>query len=100
MGKIPEHRRIWFTKRNVRWAYKRKSNNKAFNQNLQNTTALVSRIYGFTKNLSQPKLCEYFDGVAADLPEVDIFSIVDKNSIRLYHISQHCRDHHSRQRSV
>ncbi len=33
-----------------------KSNNKAFNQNLQNTTALVSRIYGFTKNLSQPKL--------------------------------------------
>ncbi len=66
-----------------------KSNNKAFNQNLRNTTALVSRIYGFTKNLSQPKLCEYFDGVAADLPEVDIFSIVDKNSIRLYHTHHH-----------
>ncbi|MDO4507077.1 MAG: ATP-binding protein [Spirochaetales bacterium] len=62
-----------------------KSNNKAFNQNLQNTTALVSRIYGFTRDLSQSSLCQYFDGVAEDLSEVDIFSIIDKNNIRLYH---------------
>lgn len=61
------------------------SNDKSFNQNLRNTSALVSRLYGFTRNLSQPKLCDYFDGIARDLPEVDIISIVDKNNTRLYH---------------
>ncbi|MBQ0039247.1 MAG: Spo0B domain-containing protein [Treponema sp.] len=61
------------------------SNDKSFNQNLRNTSALVSRLYGFTRGLSQQDLCAYFDGVAHDLPEVDIFSIVDKNNIRLYH---------------
>lgn len=62
-----------------------KSNDKSFNQNLQNTSALVSRIYDSAKNLSQPKLCRYFDEVAKDLSDIDIFSIVDKNNIRIYH---------------
>ena len=62
-----------------------RANEKSFNQNLQNTTALVSRLYNFTKDLSQPELCAYLDGVAKDLAGVDIFSVVDKNNMRIYH---------------
>lgn len=62
-----------------------RANEKSFNQNLQNTTALVSRLYNFTKDLSQMKLCAYLDGVAKDLAGVDIFSVVDKNNMRIYH---------------
>lgn len=61
------------------------SNNKAFNENLQNTSALISRLYSFTKNFSQDQLCQYMDAVVSDLSDVDIFSIVDKSNRRIYH---------------
>ncbi|MBO4386874.1 MAG: Spo0B domain-containing protein [Treponema sp.] len=61
------------------------SNNKSFNQNLQNTSALITRLYGFTKNMTQTELCVYMDSVVSSLSDVDIFSIVDKNNTRIYH---------------
>lgn len=61
------------------------SNNKSFNQNLQNTSELITRLYGFTRNMTQTQLCVYMDGVVSSLSDVDIFSIVDKNNTRIYH---------------
>ncbi|MBQ1713331.1 MAG: Spo0B domain-containing protein [Treponema sp.] len=61
------------------------SNNKSFNQNLQNTSALITRLYSFTKNMTQTELCVYMDNVVSSLSDVDIFSIVDKNNTRIYH---------------
>jgi sensor histidine kinase regulating citrate/malate metabolism len=61
------------------------SNNKSFNQNLQNTSALITRLYSFTKNMTQTELCVYMDSVVSSLSDVDIFSIVDKNNTRIYH---------------
>lgn len=59
------------------------SNNKSFNQNLQNTSALITRLYSFTKNMTQTELCVYMDSVVSSLSDVDIFSIVDKNNTRI-----------------
>ncbi|MCR5317988.1 MAG: Spo0B domain-containing protein [Treponema sp.] len=61
------------------------SNNKSFDQNLQNTSALITRLYNFTKNMTQTELCVYMDSVVSSLSDVDIFSIVDKNNTRIYH---------------
>ncbi|MBP5746761.1 MAG: Spo0B domain-containing protein [Treponema sp.] len=61
------------------------SNNKSFDQNLQNTSALITRLYSFTKNMTQTELCVYMDSVVSSLSDVDIFSIVDKNNTRIYH---------------
>ncbi len=59
------------------------SNNKAFNQNLQNTSELITRLYSFAK--TQNDLCSYMDDTVAALSDVDIFSIVDKSNTRIYH---------------
>ena len=61
------------------------SNNKLFNQNLQNTAELITRLYSFTSSYAQSELQDYMDSVVADLPDVDVVSIVDTNNIRLYH---------------
>ena len=61
------------------------SNNKSFNQNLQNTSELITRLYSFTRKMSQTELCAYMDGVVASLSDVDIFSIVNENNTRIYH---------------
>ena len=61
------------------------SNNKLFNQNLQNTAELITRLYSFTSSYTQSELQDYMDSVVADLPDVDVVSIVDTNNIRLYH---------------
>ena len=58
---------------------------QAFDQNLLNTSNLISRLYGFTKDLSQNELTEYFNSVCRELPEVDVVSIVDSTNVRLYH---------------
>lgn len=60
------------------------SNNKAFNQNLQNTSELITRLYSFAKNQSGD-LTSYMDDTVAALSDVDIFSIVDKSNTRIYH---------------
>ena len=61
------------------------SNNKLFNQNLQNTAELITRLYSFTSSYTQSELQDYMDSVVADLPDVDVVSIVDTNNNRLYH---------------
>ena len=62
-----------------------KSNDKLFNQNLQDTSELITRLYDFTKNFSKEDLRKYMDSVVKDLPDVDVISIVDKNNNRIYH---------------
>ena len=58
---------------------------KDFNQNLQNTSDLITRIYGFIREYSQDEICSYMDNVVSELSEVDIVSIVDKDLNRVYH---------------
>lgn len=62
-----------------------KSNDKAFNQDLQITSDLITRLYSFTKDYSQQELCDYMDSVVEELPGVDVISIVDINNNRIYH---------------
>ena len=61
------------------------SNDKAFNQSLQDTSELVTRLYHFAKNMSKAELTSYMDSVVEDLPDIDVISIVDKNNNRVYH---------------
>ena len=61
------------------------SNDKAFNQSLQDTSELVTRLYHFAKDMSKPELTSYMDSVVEDLPDIDVISIVDKNNNRIYH---------------
>lgn len=61
------------------------SNDKSFNQILQETSELITRLYHFTKDYSQEDLSKYMDSVVAQLPDVDVISIVDKNNNRIYH---------------
>ena len=61
------------------------SNDKAFNQALQDTSELVTRLYKFAQNMSKAQLTEYMDSVVRDLPDIDVISIVDKNNNRVYH---------------
>ena len=62
-----------------------KSINNAFNQTLQNTSELITRLYSFTRNMSQVELCVYMDNTASSISNVDIISIIDKNGNRIYH---------------
>ena len=61
------------------------AHDKAFDQNLQNTAELISRLYFFTRDFSSDDLKAYFDSVEESLPEVDVISIVNSNNTRLYH---------------
>lgn len=61
------------------------SNDKAFNQSLQDTSELVNRLYKFARNMSQTELTAYMDSVINDLPDIDVISIVDENNNRVYH---------------
>lgn len=61
------------------------SNNKIFNQNLQNTAELITRLYNFTNSYSQEDLQTYMDSVVKDLSDVDVISIVDTDNTRIYH---------------
>lgn len=61
------------------------SNEKTFNQNLQNTAELITRLYSFTKDYSQTELCTYMDSVVQNLSDVDVISIIDLNGFRIYH---------------
>ena len=61
------------------------SNNRAFNQTLQNTSELITRLYSFTKKMSQEELTVYLDNTVSSISNVDIFSIVDKSNNRIYH---------------
>ena len=61
------------------------SSSKAFNENLQNTSVLITRLYDFTRYYDREDLCRYMDNIVEELDDVDIVSIVDKNNNRIYH---------------
>ena len=61
------------------------ASDKAFDQNLQETAGLITRIYGFMKDAARRDLCLAMDGIAAELADVDVISIVDTQNIRIYH---------------
>lgn len=61
------------------------SNDKAFNQSLQDTSELVTRLYQFEKNSDRQEFIRYMDSIVEDLPDIDVISIVDKNNTRIYH---------------
>lgn len=61
------------------------SNEKNMNQNLQNTSELINRIYAFTKDYPQSELCSYMDSVVQNLSDVDVISIINTDKTRIYH---------------
>ena len=62
-----------------------KSKNDAYNQELQTSSTLITRLYSFIKDYSQEELRGYMDSIISELEEVDVISIVDKNNNRIYH---------------
>ena len=61
------------------------SNKKALDQSLQDTSELITRLYYFLKDYSQEELCDYMDSIVAEIPDVDVISIVDNYNNRIYH---------------
>ena len=61
------------------------ASDNAFDQNLQDTAELITRIYGFMRDVPRRDLCICMDGIAAELADVDVISIVDTENIRVYH---------------
>nr|MCR5698851.1 Spo0B domain-containing protein [Treponemataceae bacterium] len=61
------------------------SHEKAFDQNLQETSILLSKLCTFTSSYSKEELCAYMDDIASSLEDVDVISIVNADNIRIYH---------------
>ena len=61
------------------------ANDKAFDQNLQDTAELITRIYRFMKNEPAKQLQYGMDSIGAELEDVDVISTVGKDNIRIYH---------------
>ncbi len=61
------------------------ANDNAFDQNLQDTAELITRIYGFMRNKTRQELRLCMDSIGMELEDVDVISIVGANNIRLYH---------------
>ena len=61
------------------------ASDKAFDQNLQETASLITRIYGYMREAPRRDLCITMDGIAAELADVDVISIVDSQNMRIYH---------------
>lgn len=61
------------------------ANSKNLNQNLLNFSNLISRLYGFTKDMPSEQRTIYFNYLCMELPDVDVISIVDSRNIRVYH---------------
>lgn len=62
-----------------------KSNSKAIDENLHNTSQLITKLYFYVKHDTQQQLCDYMDELVNELSNVDIISIVDTNNRRVYH---------------
>lgn len=62
-----------------------RTNDKAFNQNLQNTADLITRVYSYNIDSDSQALQLYFDKLRSELSNVDVISIVDKDNNRIYH---------------
>ncbi|MCR4733868.1 MAG: Spo0B domain-containing protein [Treponema sp.] len=61
------------------------ANDNAFDQNLQDTAELITRIYGFMKDKPLVDLCLAMDSIEDELEDVDVISIVGSDNIRIYH---------------
>lgn len=61
------------------------ANNKAFNQNLQNTAELITKVFQYNKDASREQIQKVFDGLTNELTDVDVISIVYKDNTRIYH---------------
>ena len=61
------------------------ANAQAQDKNLRNTADLISRLYSYTKDLSQEQFTLYFNSVCRELPDVDVISIVNDDLKRIYH---------------
>ncbi len=62
-----------------------RANEREFNDNLMNTSRLITRLYGFTSEYDREQLKEFMDDIVLELSGVDIISIVDVNGMRIYH---------------
>ena len=62
-----------------------RANEREFNDNLMNTSRLITRLYGFTSEYDREQLKEFMDDIVLELSGVDIISIVDVNGRRIYH---------------
>lgn len=61
------------------------ANNKAFNQNLQNTADLITRVFKYNKDASSEQIQNVFDSLTRELTDIDVISIVYKDNTRIYH---------------
>ncbi len=61
------------------------ASDNSFDQNLQDTAELITRIYGFMKDAPRRDLCVCMDSITEDLADVDVISIVDSHNMRIYH---------------
>ena len=61
------------------------ASDNAFDQNLQDTAELITRIYGFMRKKPPMELRLCMDSIGMELEDVDVISIVGSNNIRLYH---------------
>lgn len=62
-----------------------RANEREFNDNLMNTSRLITRLYGFTSEYDREQLKGFMDDIVLELSGVDIISIVDVNGRRIYH---------------
>lgn len=62
-----------------------RANEREFNDNLMNTSRLITMLYGFTSEYDREQLKEFMDDIVLELSGVDIISIVDVNGRRIYH---------------
>ena len=61
------------------------ANDKALNQNLQDTAELMSQLFLLVEEKPRGELIAYIDTITKNLTDVDVLSIVDTNNIRIYH---------------
>ena len=61
------------------------ASDNAFDQNLQDTAELLTRIYGLMKNKPFFDVCMSLDSVSRELEDVDVISIISSDNIRIYH---------------
>ena len=68
------------------------ASDNSFDQNLQDTAELITRIYGFMKDKPRYELCNCMDSIVSELADVDVISIVNTENIRIYHTNHNLID--------
>lgn len=68
------------------------ASDNSFDQNLQDTAELLSRVYKLMMNEPNRDLCQVMDSIGEDLIDVDVISIVSSDNIRIYHTNHQLID--------